>query len=114
MKNLWTVVKSLNQVRQAWKVTPKELPQQIGAYLITRRSMDPDAVWKLRCVLRPTGLKNRYDFRVFNPDIAAVKKIRVNNFEALDNHPELILFKGDFHKYSNEVRLTEDSDRPAA
>jgi hypothetical protein len=84
---------------------PKDLPQQIGMYLVVHEKLDPDWVWSLKCVVRPRPeRKNYYDFRVFEPLEAHRAKIEIANYTSLDAHQELILFKG---KYDKEVRDPE-------
>ena len=84
---------------------PRDLPQQIGMYLVVHERLDPDWVWALKCVLCPRPERKTYfDFRVFDPTQASRAKIQVGNYHSLDAHPELILFKG---KYDKEVRDPE-------
>jgi hypothetical protein len=78
---------------------PKELPQQIGRYLVVEEKLDPDYVWNLRYVARPrTERKHYFDFRLFSSKAAQTAQVRVINYDSLDNHPELVLFKGRFCK----------------
>jgi hypothetical protein len=84
---------------------PKELPSQVGMYLVVHEKLDPDWVWALRCVLRPRPEHNRYfDFRVFDPAAARAANIQVLDYTSLDTHPELILFKG---RYDKDLRDPE-------
>jgi hypothetical protein len=84
---------------------PKDLPQQIGMYLVVHEKLDPDRVWALKCLLRPRPERQHYfDFRLFDPVEANKAKIPVANFNSLDAHPELVLFKG---KYDKDVRDPE-------
>jgi hypothetical protein len=85
---------------------PKELPQQIGQYLVVQEKSDPDWAWSLKCVLRPLpDKKSRFDCRVFDPSKAGMYNIRIVNYTSLDDHPELILFQGWFDKETSEVKL---------
>jgi hypothetical protein len=88
---------------------PRELPDRVGMYLVTKLSLDPDWVWNLKCVLRPLAdHKNVFDIRIFNPETGAAKGVTVANFNSLDTHPELILFSGSFDKKTGKVQLEEN------
>ena len=89
---------------------PKELPQQIGMFLVVNDKLDPDYVWTLKCVVRPRPERKRYfDFRIFDPAQAANAKLHVVNYTSLDNYPELVLFKG---RYDKDVRDPEMDREP--
>jgi len=94
---------------------PKDLPQQIGMYLVVHERLEPDWVWALKCVLRPRPESNRYfDFRVFDPAQANIAKIQIANYDSLDAHPELILFKGKFDKDVRDPELDSTPPMPKA
>lgn len=85
---------------------PRELPQQIGKYLVVRERMDPDWVWSLRCVLSPRGQKkSSFDFRVFPSNTVAAAGLKIKDYSFLNAYPQLILFYGWFDKVSNEVEI---------
>ena len=89
---------------------PKELPSQIGMYLVVHEKLDPDWVWALKCVLRQRPERRRYfDFRVFDPAAAQVANVQILNYISLDTHPELVLFKG---RYDKDVRDLELDGTP--
>ena len=78
---------------------PKELPLPVGRYIIVDLKQEPDWVWGLRSVIRPRlERKNRFDVRVFDMIEAARKKVTINDYTSLDEHPELVLFEGWFDK----------------
>ena len=80
---------------------PRELPQQVGGYLVVREKLDPDWVWALKCVVRRyPERKAQFDFRVFDPAQAKMTGLNVVNFKSLDDHPELILYQGKYNKYA--------------
>jgi hypothetical protein len=94
---------------------PKELPQQIGQFLVTHERMDPDWVWSLRCVMRRRAdHPSTYDCRVFNPNQTSIQGIRIADYDSLDNHPELVLFQGWFNKENNQVKLQKGAPELAA
>jgi hypothetical protein len=94
---------------------PKELPSQIGMYLVVHEKLDPDWVWALRCVLRQRPERRRYfDFRVFDPAGAQAAKIQVSDYTSLDVHPELILFQGRYDKDVRDPELDRTPPVPSA
>lgn len=95
---------------------PKQLPQQIGGYLVIKEKQDPDWVWSLKCVVRRyPQRKSQFDFRVFDPANAKQRGISIVNFKSLDAYPELILYQGFYNKYVPEAYFaaTEPSDKAA-
>ncbi len=80
---------------------PRDLSQQIGMYLITKKRMDPDEVWNFKMVVRPKDdSPTRFDFRIFNPQKSDAAGVHVANFNTLENHAELVNFQGWFDKKS--------------
>jgi len=53
---------------------------------------------------RPEG-KDVFDVRVFDQAQVAAKKVTVNDYTSLDEHPDLILYQGQFDKKSGEVQI---------
>jgi len=85
---------------------PKDIPELVGRHLITQMKKDPDWVWKLKGVVRPrSDGKDRFDFRVFDEAKVAGTKVAVRNYTSLDEHPDLILYRGWFDKKSGEVKI---------
>jgi hypothetical protein len=94
---------------------PKELPSQIGMYLIVHEKLDPDRVWALRCAVRQHPERKRYfDFRVFDPAAARTANVQVADFTSLDAHPELVLFKGRYNKDLRDPELERTPTMPGA
>ncbi len=85
---------------------PKDLPDRVGRYLVTRLKEDPDWVWSLKAALRPrAGEKDVFDIRIFNPEEAADKGLAINSYDSLDSHPEIILFAGWYRKNSDDQKI---------
>lgn len=85
---------------------PRDLPQEVGRFLVVNAGQDPDRVWNLKCVLRAQeGTQNRYDFRVFDPGLLQRDKITVSSFATLDEHPDVIVYEGWYDKGSTRVTL---------
>ncbi len=85
---------------------PKLIPDIVGGHLVTDFKQDPDVVWKLRAVMRRRGeSKDAFDVRVFDDIEAATKKIKIEDYDSFDAHPELILYEGWFDKAAIQVQL---------
>jgi len=85
---------------------PKEIPDRVGRYLVTQLKEDPDWVWSLRGAQRPKAdEKDMFEIRIFNPEDAARKGVIITNFNALDAHPDMILFTGWYKKNSDLVKI---------
>jgi hypothetical protein len=94
--------------------SPKEIPMEVGRYLVTNMHQNPDVVWHLKAVLRPKQEdKNLFDYRVFDDRNAASKKIKVKDFNTLTEYPDLILFEGTLNKKTSKVSHIEKQKAPA-
>jgi hypothetical protein len=95
-------------VREIKLGKPRDLPQHVGMYLVTKLSLDPDWVWNLKCVLRPLAdQKNVFEIRIFNPETGAAKGVTIANFNSLDAYPNMILFSGTFDKKTGKVQIEQ-------
>ena len=111
--NFWNRFKSSNEKGTVRLKGPRELPQQVGSYLVVNKSMDPDVVWALRCVVKPRETKDTFDFRVFSPSQVSSSGIRIENFHSLDTRAEFILHQGWYNKFTNQVVFTEEVNHAA-
>jgi len=85
---------------------PKELPDRVGRYLVTQLKEDPDWVWSLRAALRPKAdEKDAFEIRIFNPEDAYRKGLVIANFNALDAHPDMILYTGWYKKNTDLIKI---------
>lgn len=83
---------------------PKDLPEPVGRKMVTGMKLDPDLVWSLKYVSRPSGEgRNASEFRIFNPETAHQKGIAIKNWTSLDELPDLILYAGHYDKNSKNV-----------
>jgi len=93
---------------------PREVPERVGMYLVTKLKLDPDWVWSLKCAMRPKAdEKNVFEIRIFNPATAAGKGVNVSNYNSLDPHPDMILFSGSFNKHSGSVHMENTLEKVA-
>ena len=83
---------------------PNAIPELAGRYMVVKEQKNPDWVWKLKGVVRPTGKKKAFYCRVFSEAQVAKAGVKVTDWTSLDEHPDLILWEGYFDKETNETR----------
>ena len=83
---------------------PKGIPQPVGMHMVVQEKKDPDWVWSLKGVLRPTKKKEAFYCRVFDELKGAQAGVKVIDWNSLDEHPDLVLWEGYFDKETHEVR----------
>jgi hypothetical protein len=89
----------------------KDLPSHIGMHLVVKENQDPDWVWALKIVKRPTDKDKRiYDFRIFSAKQVADAGVQVVDYDSLTAYPELILYFGHSHKNGSVFKI-ERGDR---
>lgn len=87
---------------------PKDLPQDVGKYLVVKLGYDPDWVWVLKSVaIKKENKKDCFDFRAFNTATAHAKGVKVENYFSLEAHPDLVLFDGWYDKNSRQVAVND-------
>lgn len=91
---------------------PKDLSNQVGIHLVTKLKLDPDWVWRLKGVVRPTEKQN-FEIRIFDPKEAVISDVKVTNFNSLDDFPEMILFEGCFNKSNGRIDIKRATDKAA-
>ncbi len=83
---------------------PKGIPEMAGRHMVVEEKKDPNWVWNLKGVVRPTGKKKAFYCRVFNEPQAAQAGVKVKDWTSLDDHPDLILWEGYFDTETHTVR----------
>ena len=85
---------------------PRELPQEVGRYLVVEQNLDPDWIWDLKAVrkLRENS-KSAYDIRIFDSKTAAQQNVKVRDYASLDSHMDIVLFAGWYDKATRNVQL---------
>jgi hypothetical protein len=84
---------------------PKAMPDDVGRTLVVDHKQDPNWVWSLKAVVKPTEEKGAFLVRVFDERIASSKGMQVKDFNSFNEHPELILFDGWFNKKTHAAQL---------
>ena len=93
---------------------PRPIPDEVGRCLVVDLKQDPNWVWTLRAVVKPTAEKGGFEVRVYDERNAAVRGLTIRDYHAFDPHPELVLFSGSYNKKTHEAQLTAGSVRKAA
>jgi len=87
---------------------PKGMFQLLLNYLMTEMKQDPIWLWTLKTVVRPRPeSKDAFDVRVFDEAQVGARKVAVNDYTSLNEHPDLILYEGWFDKKSGKVQIEE-------
>ncbi len=83
---------------------PKEIPEDVGRYMVVEMKQDPDWVWNLQGVVRPVNGEKAFYCRVFAQSQVIQAGIKVKDWTSLDARPSLILWEGYFDKETHTVR----------
>ena len=85
---------------------PRDIHAAVGRELVVTYKEDPDWVWKLKQVQKPSdqGTDVR-EFRVYDAGMAAGRGVAVRSFGSLDENPDLILYHGWLNVKNNDVRM---------
>lgn len=87
---------------------PKDIPPQIGSRMVTQMQVDPKLVWDLKAVMRPFGdNSHNFDVRLYKQSHADDKKVKVKNYNSLNDYPKLILFEGTWDKKNQILKLDD-------
>jgi len=85
---------------------PRDLPQEVGRYLVVDQGLDPDWAWNLKCVRKPReNSKSTFDIRIFSSATVANHGVKVSDYTSLDNHMDLVIFVGWYDKNTQSVQL---------
>jgi hypothetical protein len=110
LKKLWLKVLQGGQNDSQDKSSlprPKEILQPVGQLLVTKYKQDPDWVWNLLVVTRPSADDpGKTELRVFSSQEAAGGGVNVRDWHSLDGHQELIHYLGWLDKKTREMELT--------
>jgi hypothetical protein len=84
---------------------PKDILQSLGQHLVVNQRQDPEWVWRLKSVTRSAKGASVVEFRIFDPEAALSRKLRVDDYNSLDTHPDLILFQGVLDKRTHQAQF---------
>jgi hypothetical protein len=92
---------------------PTDIPQLVGMYLVVDEKKDPDWVWNLKGVVRPTAKKKAFYCRIFDKAKTERAGVKVKDWNSLDEHLDLIVWEGYYDRKTRTVR-PEKFAKPAA
>jgi hypothetical protein len=87
---------------------PQAIPSLVQKYMVEGWKMDPDLL-KLfdAVVLKGSAEGTTFNIRIFDGSDALAKKVQVKNYTSLDEHPDLIIYEGQFDERLKQVKLEE-------
>jgi len=102
----WGKKKSAKEEEKLRK--PQAVPGLVKEHLVVEWKLPLDLAPLLKAVVRKraTG-ETAFDIRVFDESEALARKVQVNDYTTLDEHTDLILYKGWFNETSKQVELQE-------
>jgi hypothetical protein len=87
---------------------PQAIPDPVQKCLVAEWKMDSDLVKLLKAVvLRNSNGGKAFHIRIFDGSDALAKKVQVKDYTSLDEHPDLIIYEGQFDEGSKQVELEE-------
>jgi hypothetical protein len=93
---------------------PKAIPDLAGRHMVVEEKKDPNWVWNLKGVVRPTEKKKAFYCRVFSESQAAQAGVKVKDWSSLDEHSSLILWEGYLDTETNTVRREKFTKPPVS
>lgn len=87
---------------------PKALPGIVATHLEKDKIIDPDLVKILLCVVKKKEVGDTaFDIRIFDEAEMSVKKVKVNDYTTLDEHPNLVIYEGWYDEHLKKVELEQ-------
>jgi hypothetical protein len=101
--------KSVNGESKGEKLSgPQGIPDPVQKCLVAEWKWDPDLVKLLKAVvLRSSNEGKAFHIRIFDGSDALAKKVQVRDYTSLDEHPDLVIYEGQFDERSKQVKLEE-------
>jgi hypothetical protein len=87
---------------------PQAVPGPVQKSLVADWKLSADLAALFKAVVRRSAIGGAVvDIRIFDDDETLARKIKVNDYTSLDEHPELTLYEGWFDESSKKVELHE-------
>jgi hypothetical protein len=93
---------------------PRPIPDEVGRFLVVDLKQDPNWVWTLRAVVKPTAERGGFEVRVFDERNAGVRALKIRDYHAFDTHPDLVLFSGTYNKKTHAAQVAARPAQKAA
>ncbi|MBN1367807.1 MAG: hypothetical protein JW967_07760 [Dehalococcoidales bacterium] len=86
---------------------PRELSEPVKKYLTSTQIIEPSTVPFLKATVKTNGKGNNvYNIFLFDPADAEARGIRVQNYDTLKEHPEMVVAEGWLNETEKTVELT--------
>ena len=101
--------KSVNEESKKERLPgPQAIPGLLQKHLVAEWKMDPDLIKLLKAVVHKNpDVEKTFNIRIFDESEASAKKVQVKNYSSLGEHPDLIIYEGQFDEGSKQVKLEE-------
>jgi hypothetical protein len=87
---------------------PQTVPALVQKSLLADWKLPAELPPLLKAVVQRNGHEeNTHDIRIYDDADAQARKIKVNDYTTLDEHPELTLYEGQFAEAAKKVELQE-------
>jgi hypothetical protein len=87
---------------------PRPIPGLVGKHLTDNYKMDAELVRILKAVVHERPQTERtFDCRIFDQSEAEAKEVQINDYNTLNQHPDLILYEGWFDEETKRVEMAE-------
>jgi hypothetical protein len=87
---------------------PQDIPDLIQKHLAAAWKLNPDLAKILRGLMCKNGNDEKaFHIRIFDGSEARAKKVEVKDYTSLDEHPDLIIYEGEFDESTKQVKLQE-------
>jgi len=87
---------------------PQTIPTLVQKHLISEWKVGPELAKLLKAVLRENSNGEKtFHIRIFDESEASARKVQVRNYTSLDEHPDLIIYEGQFNERGKQVKLEE-------
>jgi hypothetical protein len=87
---------------------PQSVPVFVQKHLIAEKKMDSDLVQLLKAVVAKKSNGGRaFNIRIFDGSDASARKAAVKDYGSLDEHPELIIYEGEYDEGAKQINLEE-------
>jgi hypothetical protein len=95
---------------QGKQPAPGNIPDIVQKYLVSEKIITTNIAHILKAVIRKKtgdGLVKAFDIRIFDEGDATARKIKVLNFDSLDQNADTIIFEGYYDEGTKKVQLEQ-------
>ena len=102
----WRKKAGEEKVKEKKEKAIKKIEGSLWGYMVSQQGVIVDVLQNLRRVERDgvVGGKQVTMIRIFDPATTKEKGVAIEEYESLDDHPELILYKGYYLEIGGEAK----------